>query len=224
MPNHSINSSRREVVLAEPTPTGPGVAIYDVRDLLPRSSTSLTQRPKQAIKYLTLHHAASSWTPGGFQGLYDCAAFCIRPLGTKVIVDAQGHSYTAFTGRGMLAIAYHFWIPFDDDVVDVYRAIYRGRADMEEGANCKGINHVNVGIALQGDTTQKPMSQNQQVCLTALIPHLLAEYGIADANNYFGHNEANKFGGEVKPSCPGEDATRFMIAQREYLKAHEPLI
>jgi hypothetical protein len=226
MPDHKIHSSRREAVLLEPSVSGPGVAIYDVCDLLPRLPNKPPSiRPKSNIKMITLHHSDSSnLAKDGFQELINCAAFCIRPEEKTTVIGSDGKPHVAFKGRGFRSIAYHFWIPRYEDIIDGYRAVYRGLRDAEIGSNCQGINAMNVGVVYQGNTTTMPVSVNHQTCLSFLIPHLMAEYKISDASMFFGHCDADKHGGKVKPACPGTTGTQLMVAQRDYLRKSEFMV
>ncbi len=179
----------------------PGVALWDVSDRMPQGSHSrATKRPKgQVIDRVFVHHSGALGKPG-VAGARNSAAYVTQKRD--------------FPGPG-----YHYWVPFeelrDDDgrlcilrlVPDVTRAWHSGSV----------ANHRGVGVALQGNTTARPLSYSHEECLEALIPWLVTRFALPMPEGLSWHSDAARSGGRSKAACPGVNAEAWL---KGYLRGY----
>lgn len=211
MGDHRLHASRREAVLQEPSLGALGVAIYNVVDLLPvKKNTRPLRRRVDRVKWLVIHESGA--------------------LGADGLEGAINSAQYVITHRDFNGFAYHFWIPYYEYVSDGYRVILRGLNDEDTGRHCSGVNDISCGVCLQGNLTERAMSPNQQTCMSALIPHLMAELEIPSYRNIKMHCDADEImgtqgtPGHKKASCPGGTAKAFVVAQRDHFKQFPVLV
>lgn len=178
----------------------PGVALYDVAHLLPGHG-GYPARDVRAINRIYVHHSGRLGR-AGFEGARNSARYVVEQ-------------------RGWPGAAYHYWIPYETlrdlegrlvllRLQPVYARCYHTGGD----ANTRGI-----GVVLQGSTTARPMSYSHVEGLEALLPwlHEQMQQHSRPARQWLSwHAEADRFGGDVKPACPGRHAEQWL---RDYRPA-----
>lgn len=175
-----------------------GVALYDVSIRLPKRGPRT--RPLSSIRRIYVHHSGRLGKPG-FEGALNS---------TRYVMQQR-------TPRFRCA-AYHYWIPAEpvrDEasnlvlfrlVPDHVRAWHTGSR-----ANTHGL-----GIALQGNTTTRELTESHVECLEALLPWLRERYADQLADTWLSwHSDAGQYGGKPKKACPGKHAEQWLKAYRE---------
>lgn len=164
-----------------------GMSIYDVSALLPRHQTKRYQkRDVDHVGEVYVHHSGKLGKPG-YEGL------------------ALSARYSVLT-RGWPGCPYHLWIPYAPDIESDHLVVYRANwDDVHTWHAGKGPNERGVAIALQGNTTVRPPSDDQLYCLYRLLEWY--------QKPVLGHCEAGQ-DGHPKPSCPGTHCMTFLAGWR----------
>lgn len=177
------------------TVIAPGIALWDVSTQMPMRSSLLRRSP---VRRVYVHHSGRLGAPG-LAGARNS---------TRYVVERKG-----FPGP-----AYHYWLPYAEVrdergnlvVYQLEREYVRAWHTGGE-ANAHGL-----GIALQGNTNRRPMSDFQIELLEALLPWLRARHATTLAPTWLSwHAEAGRYGGRPKPACPGKHAEAWLKAYRE---------
>lgn len=183
---------------------GGNVVIWDVTHLLlVHGSKKFGNRPSPRILRQFVHHSGSLGNPG-FAGMWSSSRFSTS--------EGTDGDKTVFPG-----FAYHFWISKDDLRDSQGRmVVLRGNHDMTRAWHTGATaNDDGVGIVLQGNTSDSPMSASQKHRLKYLLEHNERRFGLKRDNGTSYHAEAVKYGARKnKPSCPGRDAEKYVRAWR----------
>lgn len=177
-----------------------GVALWDVSHLLPTHKTKrYRNREPETIDRVFVHHSGAMGK-SGFEGLYASSRYTVR-------------------SRGWPGFAYTFWIQSgspDQVDRDPYGrlVVYRGNLDKTRSYHTGGrANDVGVGVALQGNTTSKPLTWSHLESLEALLPAIPNMYpNIVYPRGLGWHSIAASMGApKNKSACPGKHAERFLV-------------
>jgi len=178
-----------------------GIALYDVSHVLARHKTrTYPDRPVGDIVRLYVHHSGRLGREG-FGGLSQSTRYVVR-------------------SRNFPGCAYHYWVSYDPDIDgDGQLVVYRGHHDhvrcwhTGDQANGHGLS-----VALQGNTTTRPISPAQAEALEGLVPWLRERYSDQLASDRWlsGHWEAGDFDGRSKPACPGERGKAWVQEYRAH--------
>ena len=169
----------------------------DVSDLMGLRRPTL--RDRRDIVRLYVHHSGATGRKGR-EGALNSTKYVLRM-------------------RGWGMPAYHYWIPRepDGDSVEIYqlapiawRCYHTGKA-----ANTHGI-----GLACQGNTTLKPMTDHQEEALEAMVPWIEENVlrPCPPGEDWLSwHAEAGKYGGKAKAACPGVRLQRWLQEYRDMI-------
>lgn len=178
-----------------------GVAVLDVSGALPVHETKrYRSRRPIVIERVYVHHSGSRGE-AGIAGAENCADYTIH-------------------AREWPGIPYHYWIPEEGLYDDCGRlVVLRTQPHETISYHTGGLNEFGLGVALQGNKTKRPVTDEQNQALDALLAWMLsAESQLAlDPVRPIGwHSIAHVFGGRSKPSCPGKHTEAWL---REWLFA-----
>lgn len=117
--------------------------------------------------------------------------------------------------RGFPGPAYHYWIARTGKV---FLCASHSDRCWHTGADA---NRRGIGVAIQGDTDKRDLTDAQKKSLSALLEHLASEFGFdpAHAKDWLGwHSIGTSFGAKKNKSvCPGKFGVAFLqswIAER----------
>ncbi len=195
-----------------------GIAIWSVVDQLPRNPRRpfYPTRPLEGVTHELVHHSGRLGRPG-FAGLLASTLYCINGKKTS-------------GNLGFPGCPYHLWAPYEP-CLDAEGRLVCFRANLPE-TRCwhtgGDLNEFGESLALQGNTTKRPMSPSQVEICEAVIPDRLnalslqtiarAEKTLDPATVYppilSWHSEASRWGGKDKPACPGRDAVTWLTNYR----------
>lgn len=183
------------VALPAHTPIAPGISLWDVSSQMPERRRPQT---RGAARRLYVHHSGRLGAPG-VEGAYNSARYVVE--------------HKRFPGP-----AYHYWLPYAD-ARDVFgnRVVYQLESERVRAWHTGGAaNGHGLGVALQGNTNRRPMSDNQIELLEALLPWLRQRHAATLASDWLSwHSEAGHYGGREKRACPGRHAVEWLRAYRE---------
>lgn len=190
-----------------------GIAVWDVSALLPRNSRRpfYEDRPLELVTHEFVHHSGRLGRPG-FAGLL---------ASTRYVVEQKPTS----KNLGFPGCAYHLWLPFEECRDGEGRlVIFRANAPEVRSWHTGGdLNGFGESIALQGNTSIRPMSDAQVELLEAALPYRLNALSLntiarAEADPsapvvnpiLSWHSEADRWGGKRKAACPGRNAVIWL--------------
>lgn len=197
-----------------------GIAIWNVVDLLPVNRNPWRVYPARDLEWVThlfIHHSGRLGRPG-FRGLFNS---------TRYVTDQK----PTRNDEGFPGCAYHLWAPFEP-CLDGEGRLVCFRAQLPE-TRCwhtgGDLNEFGESLALQGNTSKRPMSPSQVEICEAVIPYrlnalslqrimLVEGVGVGAAGptepTLSWHSEAERWGGKNKPACPGRDAVTWLTNYR----------
>lgn len=177
-----------------------GVALYDLTDLLPKSKTvRLGVRPVDKIVRAYFHHSGRHGAKG-WKGAFNSARYVVE-------------------SRGFPAAGYHFWLPYApiEDGDGNYVA-FRLNKDRSRCWHTGGkANSHGVGVCFQGNLSKDKPSDFQEELFEALVPWMMERYDLSGQDCLSFHAEADKYGGKVKPTCPGPHVRKWVEDYRNDL-------
>lgn len=179
----------------------PGVALFDASHLLP--GKGYPRRDPATIDRAFVHHSGARGRDG-FAGLLASARYVTRAKPS---------------GRGWPGMPYTYWIQ-DGGPDDVDRdsegrlVVYRGQPDDVRSYHTGGeANTFGVGVALQGNTTARPLSWSHEEGLEALLPWLIERHRLIVPFGIGWHSIASSMSGKSKPGCPGKAAEAWLVSR-----------
>jgi hypothetical protein len=173
-----------------------GIALHDAHADLPKHRMKrYIPRDLSAICRIYVHHSGALGR-SGLEGAKASAAYDIRE-----------HDWPG--------AAYHYWIPAESMIDDQGRlCVLRMQRDNVHSYHTGWLaNHHGIGVCLQGNTTEDPLTTSHVECLEALLPWLRERYDLGGEWLSM-HSESGRWGGHAKPSCPGNNAEAWIRAYR----------
>ncbi len=173
----------------------PGVCVVDVGGMLPRHKWKRWAPRAEAIQRIYIHHSGA--------------------LGRGGVAGVKASANYEVTHNNWAGFAYHLWIPREPVRTQGALTIFRGNPDHLHTFHTGGkANAHGLGWALQGNTSNLPLSDSQIECLEAAIPWGLDAWGLALPDGLSWHSDSARFGGSGKPACPGKNAVEWLRAYR----------
>jgi len=169
-----------------------GVRLYDASHLCPRTQKRRKVRNVDAIDRLFVHHSGALGKEG-VRGALNSASYVVKK-------------------RKFPGPAYTFWVPFEAlRDAEGHLVILRLNEDSERSWHTGNrANDRGVAVALQGNTSKRPLSFSHEESLEALIPWCVERYNLSMPDGLSWHSKAEGDGGRSKKACPGSNAEAWL--------------
>lgn len=169
-----------------------GVALWDVSHLLPETPRKQRYRDVAGIDTVLVHHSGALGR-AGFAGLLASSRYMVKK-------------------RKFPSCGYTYWVPYETERDDEGRlVIFRASPDAERDWHSGGkANDRGIAIALQGNTSARPLSWSHEEALEALIPWLVERHALVMPDALCWHSDAKRRGGRPKAACPGRHAEAWL--------------